>query len=397
MKNLDLMQKEKSAILAKINQAVKDGNEDAFADAFTQWTDMVQEAVMAEARGLVQAADNTVLAGRGVRALTSTETQYYQKVIDAMKSKNPQQALTLIDETLPKTVIDAVFEDITEAHPLLDAINFQNTGILTEIIISSMDGRFLAAWGALCDEIVKELTGGFDTIDLSQKKLSAFLPVCKPMLEIGPEWLDRYVRTILAEAIANGLEKAIIDGSGLDEPVGMRRNPGGALDPATGYPLLNAEQLDEITPETYGAIIADLATSPNGLNRPVTEVIFVVNPVDYYTKLIPAVTVRAADGTYVERFPYPTKVIQSAYVEQDEAIVGLGKRYFFGLGTGKGGKIEYSDHYRYLEDERVYITKLYGNGRPLDSVSFKRLDISGLKPGVPAVTVKGVVATKEEA
>ena len=91
MKNLDLMQKEKNAILAKINQAVKDGNEDAFADAFTQWTDMVQEAVMAEARGLVQAADSTILTGRGVRALTSTETQYYQKIIEAMKSSNPSR------------------------------------------------------------------------------------------------------------------------------------------------------------------------------------------------------------------------------------------------------------------------------------------------------------------
>lgn len=390
MKNLDVLQKQKAGIMAKINQAMQDGNEEVFAQAFTEFTDILQEAVLAEAKGFIQANDNAILAGRGVRALTSQETNYYQSIIDAMKSKNPQQALTLIDETLPETVINAVFEDITEAHPLLSAINFQNTGVLVEIVVSSMNGRFLAAWGALCDEIVKELTTGFDTIDLTQKKLSAFVPVCKAMLDIGPAWLDRYVRTILAEAIANGLEKAIIDGSGLDEPIGMRRNPGGALDPVTGYPELNPEALDEITPETYGAIISDLSISPNGLNRPVAEVIFVVNPVDYFTKLIPAVTVRAADGSYVERFPFPTKVIQSAYVNIGEAIVGIGKRYFFGLGTGKGGRIEYSDHYKFLEDERIYLTKLYGNGRPLDSVSFKLLDISDLKPAVHRVEVTNI-------
>ena len=105
--------------------------------AFTEFTDVLQEAVMSEAKGMIQAADNTVLAGRGVRSLTSQENKYYEKVIDAMKSSNPKQALTLIDETLPTTVIDAVFEDITEAHPLLDAIDFQNTGILTEILIST--------------------------------------------------------------------------------------------------------------------------------------------------------------------------------------------------------------------------------------------------------------------
>ncbi len=51
-----------------------------------------------------------------------------------------------------------------------------------------------------------------------------------------------------------------------------------------------------------------------------------------------------------------------------------------GLGTGKGGRIEYSDEYHFLEDERMYLTKLYGDGKPLDSSSFIRLDISNLKP-----------------
>jgi HK97 family phage major capsid protein len=227
MKNLDILQQQKAAIFTKINQAIKDGKEEDFSAAFEEWTNMVQEACLAEAKGLVQAADNTILAGRGVRALTSEENKYYEKLIGAMKSGNPKQELTIIDDVLPKTVIDAVFEDITEDHPLLDAINFQNTAALTEILISTQDGRHMATWGELCDAIITELAGSFSVIDLEQKKLSAFIPVCNAMLEIGPAWLDRYVRTILAEAIANGLEEAIIDGNGLSEPTGMRRNPGG--------------------------------------------------------------------------------------------------------------------------------------------------------------------------
>ena len=369
---------------------MKNGDEEAFAAAFTQLTDMLRGSVLAEAKGSVQSADNQILAGRGVRVLTSEEKRYYEKVIEALKSQNPQQALTLIDEQLPKTVIDAVFEDIREAHPLLDVINFQSTGVLTEIIVSTLDGRHMATWGKLCDEITKELSAGFAVIDLKQKKLSAFIPVCKAMLEVGPEWIDRYVRAILAEAIANGLEEAIIDGNGIDEPTGMRRNPNGALDPVNGYPVLTPVQVTEITPESYGEIISGLAVGPNNLYRNISEVILVVNPVDYFQKIIPAVTVRAADGTYVERFPFPTRVIQSVHVPQNEAIIGLGDRYFIGLGTGKGGKIEYSDHYRFLEDERVYMIKLYGNGRPLDSTSFKRLDITNLEPAVQKVEVSNI-------
>jgi len=387
MKNKDLLALQKAEIMNKLNQAIKDGNDEAFQAAFTEYTDMLQEAVLAEAQGYVQASDNNILAGRGARVLTSQETKYYEKVIDAMKSSNPQQALTLIDETLPTTVIDSIFEDIQEAHPLLTEINFQNTGILTEILISTQDGRHLATWGKLCDTIVKELTAGTDVINLAQNKLSAFIPICKAMLEIGPTWIDRYVRTILLEAISNGLEKAIILGTGVDEPVGMTKDPNGNFNAVTGYPNLVAVPMNEISPDTYGGILAALAVGPTGLYRTVNEVLFICNPVDYYTKIMPAIMKIQPDGSYVSRFPHPTKLIQSVYVPANKAIIGLGKRYFFGLGTGQGGKIEYSDHYKFLEDDRYYLTKLYGDGKPLDSGSFKVVDITNLRPTAPIVRV----------
>ena len=93
MKNLDMLQQKKAEIANKMNQAMKDNNEEAFASAFEEYTNILQEAVLAEAKGLVQAADNTILAGRGVRVLTSEERQYYEKTIEAMKSSNPFQFL----------------------------------------------------------------------------------------------------------------------------------------------------------------------------------------------------------------------------------------------------------------------------------------------------------------
>lgn len=388
MKNKDALALKKAEIMNKINQAIKTDDNELFQSAFSDYTDMLQEAVLEEAKGYVQASDNNILSGRGARVLTSQEKKYYEKLSEAWKSNDPKQALSLIDETLPTTVIDSVFEDILESHPLLNAINFQNTGILTEILVSTLDGRFMATWGSLCDTIANEISAGTSVIDLKQKKLYAHIPICKAMLEVGPEWIDRYVRTILAEAVSNGLEEAIIDGNGLVEPVGMRRDPGGALDPDTGYPVLAAVPITEITPESYGGLIAGLATGANGLTRSITEVLFIVNPVDYFTRLMPATTA-LVNGTYInDIFPFPTKVIQSVHVTVGEAIIGLAKRYFFGLGTGKGGKIEYSDHYRFLEDARCYLTKLYGDGKPLDRVSFKRLNIASLKAATPVIRVK---------
>ena len=398
MKNLDLLKQQKAEFAAKMREAVQNNNEEAFAEAFVEFSNALQEAVIAEARGLVQATDTQILAGRGVRVLTSEEHTYYQKLIEAMRSDNPKQALSGFDAVLPETVINTVFDDITEEHPLLSEIRFDNAAALIKWLYSTMDGRFLAWWGPLCSEIKKQLAAQFNYLNLEQTKLSAFVPVCKAMLDLGPAWLDRYVRTILAEAIANGLEQGIISGRGLAEaamdpddriyePVGMDRNLE-VFDNTTGYAPKVPIPVTQFTPAVYGGLASRLAVGPNGLNRTVTQLLMVVNPVDYFNKVMPATAFQRPDGSWVrDILPLPTKIVQSAYVEQGKAILGLAKRYIMAMGTGKGGRIEYSDEYRFLEDERTYLIKLYGTGRPMDNTSFLVLDIQNLVPAVPDVHI----------
>ena len=104
---------------------------------------------------------------------------------------------------------------------------------------------------------------------------------------------------------------------------------------------------------------------------------------DYYQKVMPATTVMAPDGTYRnDVMPYPMKVIPCGALSRGCAILGLGYRYFAAAGTDKAGRIEYSDHYQFLEDNRVYLIKLYANGQAKDDNAFLYLDISGLRPAV---------------
>jgi hypothetical protein len=51
-----------------------------------------------------------------------------------------------------------------------------------------------------------------------------------------------------------------------------------------------------------------------------------------------------------------------------------------GIGTGTGGKLEYSDDFKFLDDLRTYKIKFYGMGRPYDINAFAYLDISNLVP-----------------
>lgn len=401
MKNLDLLNQKKMQAYEKLAEATKGDDMEAIAQAWKEVAEINQEALVAEFEGLVQSNDNVILQGRGVRALTSEETKYYNAVLDAMKTNNPQQALADLTVVMPKTTIDSVFEDLQADHPLLEAIDFQNTSGLIEWLTNT-NTKQLASWGTLTAEIVKELSGGFKKIDLQHNKLSAFMIVAKSMLDLGPAWLDRYVRACLADALAYGLEDAIINGTGKDMPIGMIKqvNIG---DSGTGvtvtdgvYPDKAIVQVKSLDPVAYGELIGGMAVDDKGNARIVQEVLMIVNPQDYLKKVMPATTIRNANGTYVNNvFPYPTKAIQSVCMASGKAVFGIAKRYFMGLGTAKEGKIEFSDEYKFLEDERTYLVKLYGHGQALDNHAFTYADISGLQPAIQEVTVKGTVSTKE--
>lgn len=382
MKNLDLIKQKKEEIMNKLSDAIKKGDNEAFAKAFTEFAESLQEAIIKDAKELIQSNDANILVQRGVRQLTSEENKFYQKIIEAMKSNNPQQALADVDTVLPETTIDAIFDDLTENHPLLNMINFQNTGALTEILVSTSSG--VAGWGELDSTISNELSASFAVINLAQKKLSAFIPVANAMLDLGPVWLDRYVRTLLAEALAAELEAAIVDGDGKGKPIGMTRALSGAVDGV--YQRKTPITVNNLDPATYGTILDTISQGPNGKRRAIPRLLMVVNPADYYTKVLPATTPRATDGTYTNNvFPYPTDLAVSAAVPTGNAVFGLARRYFMGLGTGRGGRIEYSDEYKFLEDQRVYRIKLYGNGRALDENAFVLADISGLEPTLQKV------------
>lgn len=391
MKNPDVMDAKTKELFEKLSGALQANDDAAFADAFTAFAGGIQESVLQEYEQMKNVHDVSILAQRGVRQLTNEETKYYHGVINAMRSGNPKQALADMDVVMPKTIIDDVFSDLETSHPLLSIIDFQYGRGVTEWLMNANTSQ-LATWSPLCAEIVTELTSGFRKLDVAQNKLSAFLPVCKAMLDLGPTWLDRYVRVVFREALALGLEGGILNGRGqtanISEPTGMRKDLSGSVSPTTGYPDKTAIAFTSFNPTAFGALLSQLAKTENGSPRIVENVVMVVNPTDYLTKVFPATTVRTTDGGYnTNVLPFPTTIIQSTQIEEGKAILGIADRYLMVSGTGQSGVIEYSDHYHFLEDERVYLTKFYGHGQPKDNGSFLLLDISDLEPEVLDVRV----------
>ena len=383
----------------KIVAAMKSGDEAELQKAWAEFHDSVAEEVKKDFEELRESNDEAVLAQRGYRQLTSTEKKWYNKVITALKSADPKQAFTAIigseneEDLMPTTIIEDVYKNLKDEYPLLNAINFQHVGYITKWILNDHSAQN-AVWGTITAEIVKEITSSFKTVDINQNKLSAYAVIELGMLDLGPVFLDGYIRTVLAEAIMSGLELAIIGGSGKDEPIGLIKDisEGVSVSSTTGYPDKETIAVTEFTPVTYGGLVAKLAVTEAGKKRKFNKVALVCNMTDYLTKVMPATTVLNTSGTYVNNlFPFATDVYVSNALDEGKAVMFLPNEYFLGMGGSKNGVIEYSDEYKFLEDQRVFKIKQYGAGRAFDNTSALYLDISGLKPAY--ITVKNEVVT----
>lgn len=385
MINLDAIKEQKADILASLSTAIRDSDDKGMETALDKYGNLISDVIMEQVESTAESVDSQILSTRGVRMLTSEERDYYNAVIEAGKSSDPKMALANVDKTMPITIIESVLGEIPQQHPLLNFINFQDTTGITKMLVNDQ-GVQTAKWGDLNTAIDKELSGAFKTFDVALKKLTAWIPVSNDMLDLGASWLDRYVREILAEALWVGMETGIVTGDGLNCPIGMCKDVSDKASVVGGkYPDQSTIALKEMSPEAIGTIAAQLTKTEAGNNRPLDNLIFVVNPKTYLTKVMPATT-NFVQGKWVnDVMPIPCTIIQSCAVPDDRAIFGLGKRYFMGLGMAKGGKLEFDDSFKFLDDARTYKIKTYGNGKPLDSNAFRYLDISKLKRFIPTV------------
>lgn len=296
----------------------------------------------------------------------------------------------LPDGVMPETIVEDVFRELTEEHPLLDKINFTYCKYLTKWILNdhTID---TAVWGELNSAITKEITSAFKVIDITQNKLSAFAAIPLDMLDLGPTFLDSYIRTVLKDALLCGLEKAIVAGTGKNQPIGLCKDVSHDVSVSGGvYPDKTKVKLTSFMPKEYGTVLAKLAKTEEytdndgqkhgGRSRKFGSVLFICNQTDYLTKVMPASTVLNVNGTFTQNvFPFPTEVVISNELADGTAIVCLPNEYFMAIGGPKEGIITYSDEYKFLEDLRYFKIKTYGAGKANDDTVALFLDISNLE------------------
>lgn len=397
--NKDLINKASTKYFEDLSAALKNGDSEAAGKALQEMQNSICEMIEKEFEQYHGVNDVAVLQSRGLRVLTSEETAWYQKFIGAVKS-GAKQEITNLTSAMPVTIIDRVIEDMQQSHPLLNELMIQNAAGASKLVLNGVQmASKLGSWGAIGAAIVQELTGQLKLVDVTQSKYTAFFVIPKDFVKFNfafaPMWVDQYIRIILSESVAFGLEGSIIAGDGKDQFVGMTMDTttvsNGRYSAKTAVALADFE-------DSYADVVAGLAVDGNGDTRNIPEVLLVVNPIDNIKKIrrIQNTIVPGVGVVDMISNTYPTKVVTSVKMPVGKAVAGIAKNYFCGINGGTSGLIEYSDEYQFLEDNRVYTTRVYGHGQPVDNTSFTYLDISAVEAPALPVKVKGTVKTKEQ-
>lgn len=400
MKNNDLINEEAQKFAQKLTNALQQEDAKGAAEAMQEMQNAIAQIIENEFEQYRGVGDMEVLQERGLRRLTSEENAWYQKFIAAVKS-GAKQEITNLTTAMPVTIIDRVISDMKKNHPLLSEITITDAAGAQKLVMNGVQmASELGSWGKITSAIVTELQGKIKMIDVTVSKYTAFFIIPKDFTRFNftfaPMWVDQYIRIILSESVAFGLEKTSINGDGKDQFIGMSMDISTTSDGK--YSQKTAVKISNFD-EDYAEVVAALSKDGNGDDRTVPEVLLIVNPQDNIKKIrrIQHTLIYGTGEVDMINHTYPTKVVQSSMMQEGKAIAGIAENYFAAINGGTSGIIEYDDSNQFLEDNRVYTTRIYGNGQPIDNTSFALLDISEVEPPALPVFIKGGTVTTKTA
>lgn len=366
-------EKARAALVNAMTEGDADKQKEAFEGYLNSLRDDVKAEVVAQANESMM--DRSILQNRGQNVLTSAEEKFFQAAIDKKGFDD--------DALLPVTTEERIFEDLVSEHPLLNAIGLRNMGAVTRMIYSDPEGA--AVWGKLFGEIKGQIGASFREEEVSQLKLTAFAVLPNDMLELGPVWVERYIRTLAVEVISVGLEKAFVLGTGKDEPIGLMKDLEGSVQNGV-YP--DKESAGTLTFEPgrktileMKNVVKNLSTDKKGKARKVAgKIVLVVNPFDNFD-IQASATIQNQAGAYVTNLPFNPQIVESEFVPQGKVIFFVQGQYLAAVAGGY--KLRKFDQTLAMEDATLYTIKQFANGKPLDNNAATVYDLA-IEDGVSA-------------
>lgn len=348
----------------------------AIADAKT-------DQVRAEYEELKNVTDTNVLASRGIHSLTSQEVKYYNAVTKAEGFN--------VDVLMPETIIERVFEGIQEDRPLLRLVNFMPYTGKQKTIRGRRIGK--AVWGPLHRDLEGQLDAEFGSTTNTIHNLTAYFVISNDTLDLGPKWVDRFVRLCLQEVTAEALEEAVVVGTGKDQPIGLTKDLEGSVslgvypDKASAGTLTFKDPTTMIAEFTkvlqdfteYTHKIGDDDEGKTKYRNVDGKIKLLVHPSEYLEITGRAMTMNV-NGAYVKSLPHIAieNIVQSTFAPKGKVIAFLPNEY--DASISHNNRIYVYNQTLAMSRATLYAVDMFADGKPMNNEMSRVYDIAIPEP-----------------
>lgn len=366
---LEILEKGEDKAQAIVD-AVEKINEVQYEELITEITEQADRAN----------SDKEYAKTLGLRTLSKVERDFYEAL-----RNDPKQAVTGNQtDMVPTSIVDITLEDTKKEGKLLSFVNFTPSDV-KKWIVASKTGAY--SWSELTEKIKGEIKASFAALNIEVSKLTVYMIIPKAIKDLALPFVDKYCREVLKEQLNDGLEYGMLQGTGLNEPIGIYKQIAKTNDDGTHKDKTVNTELTSFKPKALAAPKKYL--TKNG-NRTIDKLVLVCHPNDEADYVAPAIY--DDEGKMISSYKN-LEVVTSANNPEGKAALFIPKKYTMGLT--KLGFREY-DQTLALDDADVIIGKAYANGRASDDNVAYVFDVTKLEEYVPAVKVINTVTTAVE-
>ncbi|MBO5348986.1 MAG: phage major capsid protein [Clostridia bacterium] len=338
-----------------------------------KYEDLINE--LKEQSSMVE-KDQSYAKKLGLRTSFSKEEKDFYTMLKDVKNAITAEQIDII----PTSIIDLTLEDIKEKSGILNDVNFAPADV-KNWLVGEKNGTF--AWNKLDSELVEELTATIKGMKTDVNKLYAVLIIPKGVRELSLPFVDKYFTAILNEALNDGLEFAYLQGTGLNQPIGIYKQIKSVNEDGTHKDKEVNTNLTKFTPK--GMAEAKKYLIKGGV-RKLNKLVIYCHPNDKADYVDPAIY--NDKGELITSFKN-LEVKDSIQNPEGKAALVIPKKYTMGL---TGLQVDEYKETKALDDADVIIGKGYANGRAVDDNVAFVFDVTKLEEYIPTVKTKEEVA-----
>ena len=290
--------------------------------------------------------------------------------------KDPKQAITAAQiDIIPTSIIDRTLDDVKKATNILTLVNMAPANV-QRWITASHTGK--AAWGELLskEEITAELSATITSMNIEQNALLVFMVIPKAIGKLSLEYVDKYFRAILAEAMQDGLVDGYLNGNGKNAPIGIMNQ----INKTSGGGEHSAKTAVSITSFSPKSLAPIRKTLSNDGKRVVSELAIICNPSDEAEYVDPALFGLMPTGAYGNTSFTKITKYPDANCPKGKAIITMPGVYTMGV---TGVEVKQYDQTLAMQNADLIIGSAYGNGRAIDDNCAVVIDVTKLEEYVP--------------